>query len=157
MKFVCPLIAVQDMQRSRYFYENILGQKVKYDFGEDVTFEGDFSIHLADHYRTLLPEGLEVSPVPSNSFELYFETDELESVWKRLSDEKVEFLHEIVEQPWAQRVMRLYDPDKHIIEIGESLESVVLRLHRQGLSPGQISQRSSMPIEFVEKTIRESG
>jgi catechol 2,3-dioxygenase-like lactoylglutathione lyase family enzyme len=45
MKYICPLIVVKDIAESRHFYENILGQKVKYDFGENVTFEGDFSIH----------------------------------------------------------------------------------------------------------------
>lgn len=46
MKYVCPLITVSDMKVARDFYENILDQKVKYDFGESVTFHGDFAIHL---------------------------------------------------------------------------------------------------------------
>lgn len=44
MKFKCALYVVNDIQQSRAFYENLLDQKVKYDFGENVTFEGDFSI-----------------------------------------------------------------------------------------------------------------
>ena len=45
MRYICPLIVVSDIKRSRQFYESLLGQKVKYDFGENVQFEGDFSIH----------------------------------------------------------------------------------------------------------------
>ncbi len=33
LKFDAPLIVVNNMARSRYFYERLLGQKVKFDFG----------------------------------------------------------------------------------------------------------------------------
>ena len=46
LKFICPLIVVEDIERSRAFYEQLLGQRVMFDFGQDVQFEGDFSIHL---------------------------------------------------------------------------------------------------------------
>lgn len=45
MKFICSLITVSDIKRSRNFYENLLNQKVKYDLGENITFNGDFAIH----------------------------------------------------------------------------------------------------------------
>ena len=53
MKYVCSLIVVEDIQRSRDFYERILKQKVKYDFGENVTFEGGFAIHLKKHFEKI--------------------------------------------------------------------------------------------------------
>ena len=56
MKYVCPLITVSDMKQSRDFYENLLDQKVKHDYGESVTFYGDFAIHLQNH---LWHQGLE--------------------------------------------------------------------------------------------------
>ncbi|MHB8131782.1 MAG: VOC family protein [Mobilitalea sp.] len=54
MKFICALIVVDDIEISRRFYEKVLNQKVKYDFGENVTFEGGFSIHLKSHFLELL-------------------------------------------------------------------------------------------------------
>lgn len=53
MKYICSLITVSDMKRSRHFYEHILSQKVKYDFDEDITFHGDFAIHLHTHFKEL--------------------------------------------------------------------------------------------------------
>jgi hypothetical protein len=53
--------------------------------------------------------------------------------------------------------MRFYDPDGHIIEIGETMEAVVRRFHEQGLSIDLIMERSSMPREFVEHVLREQG
>ncbi|HUW63372.1 MAG TPA: VOC family protein [Spirochaetia bacterium] len=150
MKFVCSLIVVEDIKQSRNFYENILGQKVKYDFGEDIVFEGDFTIHLESHLKRLL--GIEVTK-QSNNFELYFETDRLEEAFLKLKNEKVTFIHEILEQPWGQRVMRFYDLDFHMIEIGETMESVVARLYKMGLTIEEICKKSSMPVDFVEKTV----
>ncbi|MFZ5501107.1 MAG: glyoxalase, partial [Candidatus Micrarchaeota archaeon] len=49
----------------------------------------------------------------------------------------------------GQRVMRFYDPDGHVIEVGEAMEAVVWRFHREGMTHEEISARSSMPLEFV--------
>ena len=156
LKMVSPLVVVEEIERSRRFYEQLLGQKVKFDFGPNVTFHGDFAIHLKSHFQSLLGDGAQY-PVTKKAHwgELYFETDDLEPVYQRLDQEKVEFIHPICEQPWGQRVMRFYDPDGHIIEIGETMEAVVRRFHEQGLSIELIMERSSMPREFVEQVIRE--
>jgi len=90
----------------------------------------------------------------ANNAELYFETDELETIFQDLKQAAVEFIHAIQEQPWGQRVMRLYDPDGHIVEIGETMEAAVWRLYRQGLSIDRIREKSSMPREFVEQVIQ---
>lgn len=155
LKFVCSLIVVDEIAPSRHFYANLLGQKVKFDFGENVTFEGDFAIHQKAHYQRLLGEPSQY-PVTKRSHngELYFETDEIDPVRQRLQQADVEFIHELRKQPWGQRVMRLYDPDGHIVEIGETMEAVVWRFYQQGLTIEQISAKSSMPREFVEHVVQ---
>jgi catechol 2,3-dioxygenase-like lactoylglutathione lyase family enzyme len=153
MRYICPLIVISDIERSRQFYENLLGQKVKYDFGENVQFEGDFSIHLEEHYKKLLGQGHQEVKKKANNFELYFETDRIEQLICMLKENRIEIIHEIVEQPWGQRVTRFYDPDYHIIEVGETLESVVLRYHYNGMNIEEIIEKTSMPKEFIEKTI----
>ena len=156
LKFTCPLIVVDEIARSRYFYEQLLGQKVKFDFGQNVQSEGDFSIHLKSHFQSLLGDMTQYPVTRKDHWgELYFETDELEPIYQCLAEAGVEFVHSIREQPWGQRVIRLYDPDGHIVEIGESLEMVVRRFHKQGLSIELISEKSSMPREFVERVIKE--
>ncbi len=158
LRFIGPLIVVEDMPRSRQFYEEVLGQKVNMDFGENVGFEGDFAIHLKTHFQGLLgePDSFPVA-ARANNGELYFEADDIEAVHERLKRREVEFVHEPREQPWGQRVMRVYDPDGHIVEIGEPLEAVVLRFHKQGLSTQDISARTSLPPEVVETMLAEQG
>ncbi|MBN2213461.1 MAG: VOC family protein [Bacteroidales bacterium] len=153
MKYICPLITVSDIGRSRDFYERILGQKVKYDYGENVTFEGDFAIHLRSHFKELINNKKIKSC--SNNFELYFEHDDPDKLVEKLKDHGVTFIHEMREQPWRQRVVRFYDPDNNIIEVGESLEHLSYRLNHEGMTAGEISGIISMPEIFVKKSIEK--
>ena len=147
MKYICPLITVDDINRSKDFYERMLDQKIKYDFGENVTFEGDFSIHLREHFQELIDKRPVVSG--SNSFELYFEHDELEELIAKLENEKVEFVHGLREQPWRQKVVRIYDPDLNVIEIGESMEHLAVRLRNEGLSVATVAEIMNLPLNKV--------
>ncbi len=151
LKFILPLIVVENVAASRRFYEDCLEQKVLHDFGEDVQFEGGFSIHQRAHFQTLLGDEKRYPiTLKSNSGELYFEAENLDMAQERLKLAGVNFIHEIEEQPWGQRVMRLYDLDGHILEIGESMESSILQLHEQDLSMEEIVKKTGMSTEYVE-------
>jgi catechol 2,3-dioxygenase-like lactoylglutathione lyase family enzyme len=147
IRYVCPLIVVSEMERSRHFYETILDQKVIADFGENITFQGDFALHLKSHFSTLINK--KDIKTGGNDFELYFEFDEIEQINTRLKMAGTTFVHEMCEQPWHQKVLRIYDPDNHIIEIGESMEYLSYRLSKKGKSPEEISKMTLMPVEFV--------
>jgi len=153
MKYICPLIVVDDIGKSRYFYEKLLGQTVKMDLGENVVFNGDFSIHQKDHYRKLI--GKKTITNGLNCFELYFEDDDLEPVVSKLKDHDIEFIHEIVEQPWRQRVIRFYDYDKNIIEVGESMKHLVYRLFKEGHSKKEISKITGLSEVIIGKMISD--
>jgi uncharacterized glyoxalase superfamily protein PhnB len=147
LRFMCPLLVVEDMERSRKFYTEIMEQMVRYDYGENVTFHGDFAIHRSDHYQKLL--GDHEIHYRSNNFELYFEHDDVDTFFQRIA-QQVEIIHPPLEQPWRQKVMRLYDPDGHVLEVGESLEHTARRLLREGLTESQVAGILTMPLEFVQ-------
>jgi len=153
VKFICPLLVVADMQRARSFYETVLGLNVIVDFGENITFEGNFALHQQAHFQSLI-DGKDIKS-GGNDFELYFEYDDMDEVNARLNDNQVELVHPMREQPWRQRVVRFYDPDRHIIEIGESMEYLCYRLHCEGLSSEVISQTTMMPEPFVKAGIEK--
>jgi len=117
-RFVSSLITVADIKRSRNFYEEVLGQKVEADYCENVSF-GSFCIHLTSHFQKLIDN----KPITNcaNNFELYFDSDDLTQTVKKLQECNVQFIHEIREMPWKQKVIRFYDPDNNIIEIGEPM------------------------------------
>lgn len=151
MKFMTSLIVVEDIEKSRHFYENILGQKVKEDYGENVTFVGDFSIHKKSHFNNLIGDRPIIER--SNNFELYFEHDDLIPVEDTIEKLGLEFVHKIVEQPWKQRVIRFYDYDKNLIEIGETLEHVAYRLSKENYSLEEISKTTYLSVDCVKKAI----
>lgn len=151
IKFICPLITVANIEKSRRFYENILNQKVKFDFGENITFEGDFAIHLQSHFQNLI--NLKEIIRPSNSCELYFESDEIDELFKKLKSAEVVFVHEMREQPWRQKVARFYDPDYNLLEVGESMESLIKRLSLDGMSCAEIISATGLPEAFVKATL----
>ena len=152
VKFICPLITVADIEKSRDFYERVLGQTIETDFGRNVSF-GGFAIHLRSHFQMLI-DNKEIV-VGGNNFELYFEYDNVEQIVEKLKTEKVEFVHELREQLWKQFVVRFYDPDKNIIEIGETMEYLTFRLYKQGNSFTEISTMTGLDIESVEKTVQK--
>jgi hypothetical protein len=154
MRFICPLIVVNNIEVSRKFYENLLNQKVQCDFGENVSFEGGFAIHLKSHFSDLISMNKNDIVQKSNNSELYFEEDNLDSFLQKLgSIDSVEYVHGLKEQPWGQRVIRFYDPDKHIVEVGEPMESVVKRFLSKGLSIEETVKRTLMPEEFVRQCL----
>ena len=154
MRFICPLIVVNEMKASRSFYENILNQKVQFDFGENVSFESGFAIHLKSHFSNLISISENDILEKSNNFELYFEEEDMDSFLQKLKEiSYIEYVHGLKEQPWGQRVIRFYDPDKHIVEVGEPMESVVKRFLSKGLSIEETSKRTLMPEEFVRQCL----
>jgi Glyoxalase-like domain len=100
MKFICPLIVVNNMGTSRSFYEKVLNQKIQFDFGENVSFEGSFAIHLKSHFSDLINTSENDKIEKSNNFELYFEEKNLDSFLQKLKDfNSVEYVHGLKEQP----------------------------------------------------------
>ena len=67
----------------------------------------------------------------------------------------VEILTPLTEYEWGQRSVRFYDPDKHIIEVGENMKVVVKRFLSSGLSVGETMEKSRFPREFVEMCKQE--
>ena len=143
------VLLVKDIEKSKQFYNVVLGQKIVMDFGRNVGFEGGLAIWERDYALNLIfQEKDQEIKVGANNSEIYFETKDLDDLYERLAG-KVRVIHSIREHPWVQRAFRVYDPDNHVIEFAESMESVVLRLHIEGLSFEEIAKKSMMPMEFI--------
>lgn len=120
MKYICSLLVVSNFEVSREFYEKMLNLKVTHDHGENIVFENGFALHSSEHFTALIDQ--RKVRFGENNIELYFESDELDKIEKRLKKNGISFVHTIRMQPWKQRVIRFYDPDRYIVEIGEPME-----------------------------------
>ena len=90
----------------------------------------------------------------SNSFEIYFEEDNFDAFAEKLRGCNVEYVHPVREHSWGQRVVRIYDPDKHIIEIGENIKAVCKRFLDSGMTPEQAAERMDVPVKFIKACMR---
>jgi catechol 2,3-dioxygenase-like lactoylglutathione lyase family enzyme len=152
------VILVEDIKRSKHFYITLLGQKIINDFGRNVVFEDGLSIWQRDYAVNLIfQEKTTKLNFGGNNFELYFETEDLDNLYDRLVNEKIEVIHSVMEHSWGQRGFRVRDPDGHIVEFSESMESLVRRLKLQGLSLEEIAKKSMMPIEFIEMALKKQS
>ena len=149
MKFVCPLIAVSDLEASKRFYTEILGQEIAMDLGWNISFSGGFAIQL--NFDKLLELDPDSVIKRSHNFELYFEEDDFDALLKRLEQSKdIAYVHPPKKYDWQQRVVRIYDPDKHIIEIGESMAVIARRYLAEGNSIEETARIIQHPVEFVQ-------
>ena len=86
---------------------------------------------------------------PEDEFDDSFEEDDFDRFIEKLSASGVEYVHPVKEHAWGQRVVRFYDPDRHIIEVGENMKAVCRRFLASGLTPEQTAARMDVPMKFV--------
>lgn len=116
------IILVKDIKESRHFYKDIIGLTPVKDFETFVLFENNFSIHKADLFYEYINKPYQGEKMGHDNVDIYFTTSDLNGVLKKLEKEKVPFIHKIRQCEWGEKVLRIYDPDGHIIEIGDADE-----------------------------------
>lgn len=88
----------------------------------------------------------------SHNFQLYFEAEDLDTVYAQMKGiADLQFVHEIREYTWGQRDIRVYNPDYHIVEIAEDMNTVIKRFLHLGMSVEEIAKRTMFPIEIVKQ------
>ncbi|MFA1625197.1 VOC family protein [Rhizobium mongolense] len=120
MRFINPIPFVRDINRSKEFYNQLLGLKIIEDAGNFVLFESGFAIHegrsLEQTVWRQTRDGAE--SYGRRNLLLYFEHGDVDAAFEKIAPH-VELIHPVEKQAWGQRVFRFYDPDGHAIEIGE--------------------------------------
>ena len=157
LKNCSTALFVKDITVSKNFYINVLGLQIDLDFGGNIIFKNGFAIwEIQDHH--IIPQNLGFEKITDtfvNRFELYFETENITAVFDILKSNNVRLLHEIHEEAWGQQTVRFFDPDDHLIEIGESMKQFVGRFYNQGLTFEQVSARTHVPVEEIIRLINE--
>lgn len=150
MEYKLALLSVKDVEVSKKFYIELFEQEVILDLGWNVTFSGGFAVQQNFAWLTdLSPDAVMEK---SNNMELYFEVDDFEDFLHSLEAyPDIEYLHPPKKYEWQQRVVRIYDPDHHIIEIGESMTVIAKRYLAEGYSVEQTAKIIQHPLEFVKK------
>ena len=150
MKLKNVLIVVKDIEKAKQFYKELFGLHVVTDFGENVIMTEGLVLQGQAVWERFLGKETELG---GHDAELYFEEDNIDAFLHKLqkSDYDIEYINQCIEHDWGQRVVRMYDLDRHVIEIGESMEYVVKRFLKEGFSVEETAQKSQMPIEMVRE------
>ena len=150
-----PLFVVADMERSKNFYKTVLGLEPVSDFGANVVLEGGLALQTLDSWAGFLGKTPEEIAFGGNNSEVYFETGDFDGFLRQLFERpSVELVHAPLEHRWGQRVVRLYDPDRHIIEVGESLDKVAKRFRDGGLNEEGGARRMDISLEYAKKLLK---
>ncbi|WP_438432687.1 VOC family protein [Gorillibacterium sp. sgz500922] len=153
MGFKSTILVVEDVVRSRMLYEELLGCKVEADFGIfNVGFEGGFALYKKSLFAELINSDNIVSK--AQNLAVYFEFDDINSVRDKIIGSGFELLHDIKEQPWGQKVFRFYDYDNHILEIAEDMDTVLIQMHKSGMSEAAIAQKTGYTEADVKNILK---
>ena len=151
-----PLFAVRDMERALAFYLGVLGLEVGHDFGANVVLTGGLSLQTLETWAEFLDKPTEIIRFGGNDAEMYYVAEDFDAFLGTMkAHPAVELVHPPLEHRWGQRAVRLYDPDRHIIEVGESLAVVCRRFRDSGLNEEGIARRMDVSVEFVREQLKQ--
>ena len=117
MKLKNILIVVKDIEKSKQFYHDLFGLEVVLDNDGNMILTEGLVLQDEKIWKNFL--GKDISQ-KSNSCELYFEEREIESFVQKLEMmyPSIEYVNRLMTHSWGQKVIRFYDLDGNLIEVG---------------------------------------
>ena len=132
MKYICTVISVSDIEAAKKFYKDLFGLKIYQDYGKNIAFTCGLALQQDFDWLVNLPKE---KVLKKSNVEIAFEESDFDEFLIRLKQfENIEYLDEVMEHTWGQRVIRFYDLDGHIIEVGESMKIVIQRFLSTGMT-----------------------
>ena len=117
MKLKNILIVVKDLEKAKTFYHDLFGLDVILDQDGNVILTEGLVLQDEKIWANFLKKEI-VSE--HNSSELYFEEPDIEQFVERLETlyPETEYVNCLMTHSWGQKVIRFYDPDGNLIEVG---------------------------------------
>ncbi len=154
MKYTCVVISVADINAARRFYQDLFGLEVYQDYGKNIAFTCGLALQQDFDWLVNIPK--EKVLKKSNNAEIVFEEQDFDGFLNKLKEyPDIEYLGEVIEHSWGQRVIRFYDLDGHIIEVGEDMKMVIKRFLNTGMSMEEVSAKMDVSVEDLEKLLND--
>jgi catechol 2,3-dioxygenase-like lactoylglutathione lyase family enzyme len=108
-------IAADDPGRARAFYDTLLGLELVMDLGWIATFAAptDPAHAPAAPQISIASEGGSGTSVP----DLSIEVDDVDAVYRRATDARLEIVYDITDEPWGVRRFYVRDPFGKLVNI----------------------------------------
>ena len=150
-----PRLAVRDLRRSLAFYREVLGLEIVRDGGALVELTGGLILLSLDSWASLLETSPAEIPLGGCCDGVLLEAEDFDAFLTALARHpEVELVHPVRESRRGQRVARLYDPDRHILEVEEPLAKVARRFLGSGLNTEGVARRMDVPVETVQRWLK---
>ncbi|MBT8508554.1 hypothetical protein AZH53_09070 [Methanomicrobiaceae archaeon CYW5] len=149
------VLFVTDIARSRAVYEGCFGQIPALETERMVSYKSGLAVWEAEYARTVL-YGDPMSGMGTatrHGAEVWFECDDLAPCLHAVTCEGLTFLHPVREEPWGQMTFRCFDPDGHLIEVGETVAGFIGRMHREGMSVAAIAEKTGVAEPVIEEVL----
>ena len=120
MKLKNILIVVKDIEKSKQFYHDLFGLDMLLDNDGNMILTEGLVLQDEKLWKGFLGENV----IPkNNSCELYFEEANIEAFVEKLENlnPSVQYVNHLMTHSWGQKVVRFYDPDGNLIEVGTPL------------------------------------
>ena len=117
MKLKNILIVVKDIEKSRQFYHDLFGIDLVLDNEGNMILTERLVLQDEKIWKSFLDRDI-VSK--NNSCELYFEEQDIEAFVEKLERlyPSIEYVNRLMTHSCGQRVIRFYDLDGNLIEVG---------------------------------------
>ena len=113
---------VEDLPRSRSFYEDVFGLPVVFEDDASVVFKfGGTLVNLlkTEAAQELIEPAAVASRDDGSRFQLTIEVDDVDATCAELAERGVELLNGPMDRPWGVRTASFRDPGGHIWEIAK--------------------------------------
>lgn len=154
MKYNGVVLSVKDIELSKTFYEDLFGLELYQDYGINKSFTCGLS--LQQEFDWLV--GIDKSQIQlqPNNIELSFEEDDFDEFLSKLKKyPNIQYLGDVVTHSWGQRVIRFYDLDGHLIEVGECMKMVIKRFLSMDMTFEEIAKKMDISIKDIEILLNE--
>ena len=116
------LITVSNIDRSIQFYYDLFGLMVVNNQGGNVIMTEGLVLQDEKIWNHFLNRDVQHK---NHATELYFEERDIEGFIEKLkvSPYEIEYVNELMTHEWGQKVIRFYDLDGNLIEVGTPMET----------------------------------
>ena len=117
MKLKNILIVVKDIEKSKQFYHDLFGLNVILDNDGNMILTEGLVLQEEKIWKSFLEKEIIQR---NNSCELYFEEKDIEAFVQKLEYlyPAIQYLNQFMTHRWGQKVIRFYDLDGNLIEVG---------------------------------------
>lgn len=122
MKLKNILIVVKDIKTSKQFYHDLFGLETVLDHEGNMILTEGLVLQDEEIWKGFL--GKDIIP-ENNSCELYFEESDIEAFVQKLEKlyPDIQYVNKLMTHSWGQKVIRFYDPDGNLIEVGTPMRT----------------------------------